>query len=127
MANVGILQPENALAIVKGTSKTYEVQVQDDNCAPVNLTGCQMYFTVKERVADVAPFIQKTSLNALEILFVDPEGGIAHVYVNPPDTFYGKIQPYVFDIWLVLTTGKRYVIVPPSTFEIQPAVTVLPI
>lgn len=127
MAQVGILQPENALAIIKGTSRTYEVQVQDEHCEPVNLTGCTMYFTVKERIDDVAPLFQKSSLNALEIQFTDPEGGIARVYVQPADTFNAKVKPYVFDIWLILTTGKRYVIVPPSTFEIQPSVTVLPV
>jgi hypothetical protein len=124
---IGIMQPENAVAIVKGSSRTYEIRVQDEHCEPVNLTGCTMYFTVKEHLNDVAPYIQKTSLNALEIEFVDALGGVARVYVNPSDTFHARVKPYCFDVWLILTTGKRYVIIPPSIFDIQAAVTVIPV
>jgi len=125
--SVGIMQPENAVAILKGSSRTYEIRVQDEHCEPVNLTGCTMYFTVKENQSDIAPYIQKTSLNALEIEFTDALGGVARVYLNPADTFNAKVKPYCFDVWLILTTGKRYVIVTPSIFDIQAAVTVIPI
>jgi len=124
---VGLVQPENAVAIIKGTSRTYEIQVQDDHCAPVNLTGCIMYFTVKERKEDNAPLFQKTSQNALQIEFTDALGGIARVYVDPADTFYAYVKPYVFDVWLILTTGKRYVVIPPSVFDIHASVTVIPV
>lgn len=127
MTKVGIGEPENAVAIIKGTSRTYEIRVQDEHCAPVNLTGCTMYFTVKEHQTDIAPYIQKTSLNVLEIEFTDPLGGVARVYMNPLDTFNARVKPYCFDAWLILTTGKRYVIIPPSVFDIQAAVTVIPI
>jgi len=125
--SVGIMQPENAVAIVKGSSRTYEIHVQDEHCDPVNLTGSLMYFTVKENQGDVAPYIQKTSQNALEIDFVDAVGGVARVYIDPSDTFNARAKPYCFDVWLILPTGKRYVIIQTSVFDIQAGVTVIPI
>lgn len=127
MSALGFVQPENAVSIIKGTSRTYEIVVQDENCKPVDLTGSTMYFTVKSHATDVAQLFQKISTDPLQILFTDALGGIARVYVNPADTFNASVKPYLFDVWLVLSTGKRYVVIPTSTFVVQTSVTVIPL
>jgi hypothetical protein len=123
----GILRPENALQVVRGSSKTIDLTVTNEDGNPVDLTGSTVYFTVKRLVTDASPLIQKKSSDALEIDIFDPRGGVARIYLNPADTQNLALNPYVFDVWVVLSSGKRYPVVGPATFDMLPSVTVIPV
>ena len=122
-----ILRPENLISVIRGTSKTFELEITDDDGAVVDLTGATLYFTVKAKLEDTNPLIQKKSSDALEIDIYDPRGGKAKIYLNPSDTQTLALKPHIFDVWVVLSSGKRYVVVGPSTFELKPAGTVIPV
>ena len=122
-----ILTTENSIEMYKGTSKTFVLSVVDENNVIVDLTGATIYFTVKDGIGEVNPLVQKKSSNALEIDIFDPRGGKAKIYLSPSDTQALALKPRVFDVWVVLSSGKRYVVIPPSDFVLKPPVTVLPV
>lgn len=124
-SSAGLLQEENAVSIVRGASRTFVLTVTDTNDKVVDLTGAVIYFTVKERVDDRSPVIFKSSVNPSDILITNPKGGVAEIYLNPADTKDKEAKEYVFDVWAALSSGKRYPVVDPSTFEIRPGVTVI--
>ena len=33
---------------------------------------------------------------------------------------------YVFDVWVILSSGKQYPVIPPSKLVVEPGVTVFP-
>ncbi len=119
------LLPANSLSVIRGASKTYQLTVTDENGASINLTGATVYFTVKKTIQDTEPLIQKKSTDITQINIVSPRAGIAQIFLKPADTATRDVGDYVFDVWVVLTTGKRYPVVPPTTFEIVSGVTVL--
>lgn len=123
----GITQPKNAIRIIRGSSKTYELSVVDENDDPVDLTGARVLFTVKRDIVDTAPLIQKDSdagPTQVEIM-TPPKAGKARIYLSPSDTQRLEAVEYVFDSWIVLSSGKRHPVIPPSVFEIEPGVTVI--
>ena len=61
-----------------------------------------------------------------EVEFTNPTVGIARIFLNPADTQDKDATEYVFDVWVVLASGKRFAVVEPSVFVIEPAVTVIP-
>lgn len=120
-----ILQPKNALTVYRGTSKTFVLTVTDADGKPVNLTGARVVFTVKGRIEEQVPLLQKTSDNASQVLITGAAGGVAEIYLVPADTARMTARPYVFDVFVQLSSGKRYVVIPPSTLDLQSTVTVL--
>ena len=120
-----ILQPRNALTVYRGTNKTFVLTVTDGDAKPVNLTGARIVFTVKSRIEDQVPLLQKTSDSAAQILITTAASGLAEIYLLPADTARMAVRPYVFDVLVQLSNGKRYVVIPPSTFDLQATVTVL--
>jgi hypothetical protein len=121
-----MLLPENAIEIIRGTSKTLELLVVDEDGVAVDLTNGAIVFSVKKRTDDVLPLIQKKSTVPAEAEIVAPREGRARIYLIPADTQNLEVMPYVFDCWLLLT-GKRYAVVPPSTFLVLAGVTFLPL
>jgi hypothetical protein len=120
------------ITIVRGESKTFQVTVKDKNKAAVDLTGSKVWFTVKERIEDVTPVIAKRNLAAggsateIEILLPQTNGqkGKLNIYLVPSDTACLKTDhSYVFDVWVELTSGKRYQVIKKRTFTIEDAVT----
>jgi hypothetical protein len=122
-----LLTTENAMEMYRGTSKTFILEITDEEGAVVNLTGSTIYFTVKDSIDAVNPLIQKKSSDALQIDIYDPVGGKAKIYLDPADTQALALKPRIFDVWVVLTSGKRYVVIPPSDFVLKPSVTVIPV
>lgn len=120
-----VLQPKNAVQIIRGTSKTLQLTVVDSVSKPVDLTGARVVMTVKDRFEDTKNVFQKTSDAGTQVLITDAKGGIAQIFINPADTQDREIKQYVFDVWVILSSGKRYAVVPPSIFDLQPGVTVL--
>ncbi len=120
------LLPENALEVVKGSSRTLPLQVTDPvTGAAVNLTSSTIYFTVKRKLSDTIPLIQKTTTLSSEIALTLPREGEAEIYLLPADTGRLDAGSYLFDVWVILADGTRHPVIPPSSFEVQPSVTVL--
>lgn len=122
---MGYLDPENWVEIIRGSSKDLELVIEDDEGEPVDLTGGQIYFTVKKHIDEVVPLIQKSSSDAAQIEFTDPKGGTSRIHLFPGDTYQLELREYTFDIWFINASGKRFVVVPPSTFEVVAGVTKL--
>ena len=122
---MGILLPENAVTATRGASKTLNLTVKDKDGNPVNLTGSTLYFTVKKKETDRVCVIQKISTDAAQIEVASPATkGTAQIFLQPSDTNKDPGK-YRFDVWVVLASGARFVVVKPSVFEIVPGVTVL--
>lgn len=117
--------PENALVLVRGTSKTLELVITDADGKAVDITGAKIVMSVKAAATDAAPLIQKSSDSITQAEVTVPREGKARIYLVPADTQTLAIKSYVFDVWLVLVSGKRFAVVPPSTFEVQAGVTLL--
>ncbi len=122
-----ILLPENAVAVYRGMSKTFELTVKDATGAAIDLTGSSIYFTVKKSLKDPLPLIQKSAVSALQIELTAPRSGGASIYLDPSDTQSMDSGNYVFDVIAILANGKRYVVIPPSVFIIESTVTSVPI
>ena len=101
--------------------------VLDGNNQPVNITSARVIFTVKEHAEDTNICFQKTSDNSQQITITAPRSGVVLINVTPADTQHLAIKQYVFDVWVVLASGKRYPVVPPTVFEVTAGVTLLPL
>lgn len=117
--------PENTLTLIRGTSKTLELVVTDADGKVVDLTGGKIVMTVKALATDPNPIIQKTSDIPTQAEITVPREGKARIYLVPGDTQTLTVKQYTFDVWLVMTSGKRFAVVPPSVFEVQAGVTLL--
>ena len=122
---MSILLPENAIEVVRGQSKTLKLTVKDKAGVVVDLTGSTIYFTVKEKLTDPKPLIQKLSTNIAEIEVPNPVDGTANIFIVPDDTRSLGRGKYVYDLWIVLSTGERNPLIKPSTFEVTLGATVI--
>lgn len=126
MPTLGLTQPKNAVQVIRGTSKTFELTVTDESGGVVNLTGSRVIMTVKRELIDRAPVIQKDSaVGPAQVELSEPKAGKAKIYFDPSDTQTLDVREYLFDVWVVLASGKRYAVVPPSVLEIVAGVTVI--
>ena len=123
-----ILLPENSVSVIRGTSKTLVLTVKDKNKEPVDLTGATIYFSVKKKETDTGnPLIQKVSTDSVQIEVPNPTDGIAKIYLQPSDTQNLDITQYKFDVWMVSSIGKRFVVVKPSIFNVEAGITRIPL
>jgi hypothetical protein len=125
-----ILLPENAVSIYRGVSKTLKLTVaqtdEEGEVVPVDLTGASIYFTVKRDLKDTIPVIKKSTAQITEVEITDAYAGEANIFLNPLDTQNLEPGQYLFDVLAVLASGKRYVVVKVSIFEVLAGVTVIP-
>lgn len=126
MPTTDSILPKNAVCITRGTSKTFQITVTDGSNRAVDLTGSRVLFSVKQALADSRPLIQKDSNFGSQILITNPRCGIAQIYVTPADTQFLDPEDYLYDVWVVLTGGNRYAVIPTSIFQVQPGVTLIP-
>lgn len=122
-----LLLPANAIQIIRGASRTVELAVTDDTGAPVDLTGAKVYLSVKSSPTDARPLIQKVSTDSTQVEITTPREGKAKIYFVPADTQNLDPHEYTFDVWAVLASGKRYPIIEPSIFAVQPGVSFIPL
>jgi len=122
---MSILLPENAVSITQGTSKTLCLTVKDKDGLPVDLTGSTIYLTVKKNEKEKHALIQKISSDVAQIEIPNPTDGTAKIYIVPEDTISLAATRYKFDVWVILSSGERYVVVAPSVFEVKSGITVL--
>jgi hypothetical protein len=121
------------LTVTRGESKTFLMTVRARSTkAPVDITGAKVWFSVKNRVEDVALIIAKRNLAAGgvdgQILITLPQVGAslgqAMIFLDHADT--ASLDPeasYVCDVWIQLTTSKMYQVVKNRKFRIDPSVT----
>lgn len=121
-----ILLPRNSVRVIRGTSKTLQLSVVDERNKPVNLTGATVVMTVKNQVDDLRNVFQKTSAFSSQVLIIDPFGGLANIFLQPADTQFLDIRQYVFDVWVIFPSNQRFAVVPPTIFDLQAGVTLLP-
>lgn len=121
----------NEIAIIRGASKTFQLIVRNENSEPVDLTGAEVYFTVKKMVSDQNPLIFKKSDDPLEAEVLDQvannaaDKGKANIYLVPDDTANVAVGKYVYDCWVKLASGKQYPVIRETTFEVKWNVSVI--
>jgi hypothetical protein len=88
-----IIPIDQDLTIPKGTTKAYEIQVQQDG-APINITGWVVFFTVKEFMIDTD---NDAKIKKTIISHSDPVNGKTVIILDDEDT---DITPksYYYDI-----------------------------
>lgn len=119
-----ISKSSNTIEVYRGQSKTFELTIKDSTNAAVDLTGASIYFTVKKEVTDTVAIISKTTDDPLQAEILAPNtDGKARIYLIPSDTSVLDVGDYLFDIWVQLSSGKRYPIVEVSKFIIKASVT----
>jgi len=125
--SAGLTQPKNSISIIRGSSKTYALAVTDKNGEPVDLTGSRVIFSVKATFCEEDALIRKDSANGTtEIEITNALGGLADIKMVPSDTNTMNAGEYVFDVWVILSSGKQYPVIPPSKLLVEPGVTVFP-
>lgn len=120
--------PENAIEIVRGSTRTIQVTVTDLDDVIIDITSSRLLFCVKRFAEDEFPEIQKdTDVGAEGVLF-DPRDGIARFFLVPADTHNLDFGiEYVYDVWLILPAGERHPVVGPAPFTVASSVTRIPL
>ena len=128
-----LLDPKNTLTVYQGQSKTFLLLADqpDPETAgawkPLDLTGAELYLTVRATLDSTEITFQKTSHSSSQIEISSPRDGLARVFLTPGDTVnLSPKRTYVYDMWAVIG-GKRHPIVEPSVFKVKQAVTRLPV
>ncbi len=126
MSQFGITQPRNTVTLIRGESKTFQLEVKDPALVIVDLTNARVLMSVKKQITDKLSVIFKDSINGVSEVDIDePKAGRAKIFVLPGDTRSMDVGEYVFDVWVVLPGGKQHPVVTRSTFEIVAGVTVI--
>ena len=129
-----INKSSNSVEIYRGQSLDLELELTIDEKqpdgqvkeVPLKLGGVGIYLMVKRNIGDERPIISKSTANALEIEIVgDPDDGLALIHFDPTDTKDEIPGELVFDVWVELSSGKRYPVVEVSLFSILKPVTVI--
>jgi len=127
-----ISKSSSSIELYQGESKDLEIEIVkeeedvDGNPieVPLPLTGSKVCFTVRKLVTDPAIKIAKDSLNVLDIEIKSPAtDGIVIIYIVSEDTRLLDPGRYVFDIWVVLSSGKKVPVVEVSEFIVKEPVT----
>jgi len=127
-----ITSSSSSIELYQGESKDLELEIveevkQTDGTLaeePVNLTGAKVCFTVRKAVGDPEVKIAKDSLSALEIEILTPAtDGLATIHILTDDTSLLSPGKYVFDVWVVLSSGKKVPVIEVSEFIVKEPVT----
>lgn len=116
--------PIVTLDMVAGASKIIRLTVTDAaSTDPVDLTAAALEFQLKPRPGDPDPPLIAKSVGA-GILLQAQSGltlGLADVFLLPADTTLLR-GTYYWDVVVVLSGSRQYVVDPGSTIVIRPAV-----
>lgn len=124
----GFLASENAIDVVRGTSRTLVLTVKDSHGDVVDLTSSRVVFSVKCKTSDTTPIIQKDSdVGSAQAEITDAVNGEAKIYIQPSDTQNLNPTKYIFDVWVILSSGSRHLVVGPGAFNVKAGVTVIPL
>lgn len=112
----------NKIEMFKGNSETFELEVVDDEDAPVDITDAEIILSVKQKFEDEEFLFQRKNSFAsggdTEIKITDGTGGLAEIYLIPANTsdieISGNVRYsiFVYDVWVKLSSGfEKHVIV----------------
>jgi hypothetical protein len=127
-----ITSSSSSIEIYQGESKDLELEIvqevdQTDGTVdeePVDLTSAKVCLTVRKAVGDPEVKIAKDSLSALEIEILTPAtDGLATIHLLSEDTLHLEAGKYVFDVWVVLSSGKKLPVIEVSEFIVKEPVT----
>lgn len=131
-ASSNITSSSSSIEVYQGESKDLELEIvqeveQPDETVveePVDLTGSKVCMTVRKTVGDPERKIAKDSTNALDIEILTPAtDGMVIIHIVPDDTMNLDPGKYVFDVWVVLSSGKRLPVIEVSEFIVKEPVT----
>jgi hypothetical protein len=122
---------------MQGETKTFLLLVKVlATKVPQNLDLVKIYFTVKERVDDIAPFILKRTVDAGgavgEIVIATPQAtaantGRATITLTSDDTkLFRPGVAYWFDVWVVLPTGEERPVIRRRQIAVDTRITIIP-
>lgn len=127
-----ITKSSSAIELYQGESKDLELEIVkevddvDGNPEekPVDLENAKICFTVRKTVEDPIANISKDSTNVLDIEIQSPAtDGMVLIFLVSSDTRNMEPGKYVFDIWVVLSSGKELPVIEVSEFIVKAAVT----
>lgn len=126
------LATDNALAVVRGATRSYSLTVTDDDGAAVDLTGARLLCSVKGRRVEQQPVIRKDSqVSSPHPAFTTTpqgaRGGQATLNFYPEDTHHLDAGVYVYDLWVLFEDGRRVPVIPDSTLEVLDSITQVPL
>lgn len=106
------------IAVPRGEALTVNLVVVKQNRTAFNLTGCTIKLAVRRQLSDSSPMFTRTA-----VIGGTPSAGLAAVAIAEADTL-GLIEKkdYQYDVQLTDGTGRRWQLVPASTFHIEPIV-----
>lgn len=110
----------NSIDVYAGSNRTLRVYITDPDLKIVNLTGATGVFTVKEDKSDLFPTIQKSTAIAGQGQIGSPDQGEMFFFLVPEDTEDLDIQQYVYDVRLILPSGKSYTVMEGLINLLQP-------
>ena len=130
-----ITKSSNTIELYQGESMDIDLEVVQEvpdvngnlEDQPVDLTGSTIYFSVRVKASAPELLIGKNSSNLLEVEIVSPpQNGQAIIHLVSSDTKVTPPADYVFDVWVVLSSGKSVPVIEISTFTVKEPVTKLP-
>jgi hypothetical protein len=98
--------------IVRGDTASFTLKIRRGRTVE-DLTGADLFFTMKEEVSDVdasAVLVKDTDLEGGIVIGSPSTAGQAKLFFYPSDTSSLEPQEYVFDIQLKTTTGNIYTV-----------------
>jgi len=122
---VSVVCNNRTVTVIRGSSKTLRVTVQDSSETPIDISGSTVFFSAKEKVSDTVALISKNSTNPAEIALTDPTNGVAEIYLVPSDTQSLDSGRLLYDVWIVLVSGARHSIIQ-SELIVESSITVIP-
>jgi len=104
---------DNQIRMFKGDNRTLKVTLSYPDGAPVNLTGSELRFTVKEKTSDTQAQAKIKKANTAaggddtQFKITVAAGGACEIYLVPVDTETQNPGTYYWDVEVVLADGKR--------------------
>lgn len=124
----------NVIELYRGQSKTVELDItefgldvdKNTTIVPFDLTGCDIFLTVRVNGSAPKILIYKTTADALQIAIVTPfTAGKALIMFTPADTKYLEVDKYQYDVWVKKPSGELFPVVEVSDFIVLQPITVL--
>lgn len=115
--------------MVRGETKTLELSVVDERGAAVDLTGAIAYLRWRPDIKS-SPVVQLDStggspaITILDQTVAATKGKLRAVHA-PAATHALEVGTYVWDAWIVATSGDRFAIIAPSSVTLIQEVTTL--
>ena len=99
-----------SLSLIAGSDKTYKCIVKDRQLNPVNVYGAVGVLSWKHDRAATSYTLQRHTNVSGEGSIGDPTQGELLFYIVPANTSALEERQYLFDVKLILPTGKAYTV-----------------